>query len=181
MLALLVVLVAGYAIAKSLKGTPSAEIAGTRAVVVPTNDGAFTVIVAPCGTGANVLTSNVAALRQTTGTITIQLPKGQGERSVLVPACGGGHAGSVGGSELPSAAFVPAAGLPLPPIGAGKPTTTTPEAGSLESTQLEVTVPTGSPIRTVVVSPCEKTRLSGPAQQLLSPAGNSSTAVAPAC
>jgi hypothetical protein len=181
MLALVVVLVAGYAIAKSLKKTPSAVLTGTRAVVVPTDDGAFTVIVAPCGTGANVLTSNVNALRQTTGTITIQLPKGQGERAVLVPECGGGHAGSVGKSELPSAAFVPAAGVPLPPIGSGKPTTTTPEAGSLESTQFEVTVPTGSAIRTVVVSPCEKASPSTPAQQLLSAAGNSSTAVAPAC
>jgi hypothetical protein len=178
--ALLVLLVAGYAIAQSLKSTPSAIITGTRAVVVPTNDGQFTVVVAPCGTGTSATSSDVGAIRQAAGSTTIQLPKGQGDRIVLVPACTAGHGGTSGTSPLPSAAFVPPAGVSLPPIGTGK-TTTTPEAGSLVSAQYELTVPAGSPIRTVVVGPCEKAPSSTPGQELLTPIGSSSTAVAPAC
>jgi hypothetical protein len=45
-----------------------------------------------------------------------------------------------------------------------------------------VTVPTGSAIRTVVVSPCEKIKSSTPAQQLLnSSASDPSVAIAPPC
>jgi hypothetical protein len=188
MIALLVVLVGGYGVVQALKKTPSAIISGTRAVVVPTNDAARTVIVTPCGTGANLLTANLSTLRQATGTTTFQLPQGQGVRSVLVPACTAGKSGAAGTSYLPSGAFVPAAGLSLPPIGGskqppvGSSSSSTPEAGSLVSAQYEVTVPTGSAIRTVVVSPCEKIKSSTPAQQLLnSSASDSSVAIAPPC
>jgi hypothetical protein len=180
-LALIVVMAGGYGIVEGLKKTPSAIISGTRAVVLPTNDGPHTVIVVPCGTGANALSSNLTALQQETGTTTIQLPRGQGERTVLVPACTAGKSATAGTSPLPSSAFVPPAGVSLPPIGTAK-TTTTPEAGALVSAQYEVTVPTGSPIRTVVVSPCETIKSSTPAQEVLVPtAGNSSTAIAPPC
>ncbi len=179
-IALIVLLVAGYAIAKSLQSTPSAIITGTRAVVVPTNDVSRTVVVAPCGTGTSAASSDVSAIEQAAGSTTIQLPQGQGNRIVLVPACTAGHGASSGTSPLPSAAFVPPAGVSLPPIGTGK-TTTQPEAGSLVSAQYELTVPAGSAIRTVVVGPCEKSPPSAPAQVLLGPTGNTSTAVAPAC
>lgn len=180
-MALIVIFVAGYVIAKSLTSTTtSAVITGMRAVVVPTENSPFMVVVAPCGTGASVLSSNASAVGQTTGATSIRLPQGQGERVVLIPACTGGRGGTSGTSPLPSAAFVPPAGTPIPPIGTAK-TTTTPEAGALDSAQFELTVPAGSPIKTVVVSPCEQTKPSGPAQLILSSAGNSSTAVAPAC
>jgi hypothetical protein len=178
--ALIVLLVAGYAIAQSLKSTPSAIITGTRAVVVPTNDAPRTIVVAPCGTGTSTASSDVTAIEQSAGSTTIELPKGEGDRTVLVPACTAGHGGSAGTSPLPSSAFVPPAGVSLPPIGTGK-TTTTPEAGSLVSAQYELTVPAGSAIRTVVVGPCEKAPPSAPSQVVLGPVGNSTTAVAPAC
>lgn len=178
--ALIVVFVAGYAIVESLKSTPSAIITGTRAVVVPTDDASRTVVVAPCGTGTTTASTDVSAIRQAVGSTTIQLPQGQGDRIVLVPACTAGHGAISGTSPLPSAAFVPAAGLQLPPIGTAK-TTTTPEGGAIASAQYELTIPNGSPIRTVVVGPCEKAPSSAPAEQLLTPVGNSSTAVAPAC
>jgi hypothetical protein len=187
-IALIVVLAGGYAIVQALKKTPSAIISGTRAVVVPTDDASRTVIVTPCGTGANLLTANLTALRQTTGTTTFQLPKGQGVRSVLVPACTAGKSGTAGTTQLPSGAFVPAAGLSLPPIGGskqppvGSSSSSTPEAGSLVSAQYEVQVPNGSSIRTVVVSPCEKIKSSTPAEQILNPSGgDSSVAIAPPC
>jgi hypothetical protein len=178
--ALLVIMIGGYAIVQALKKTPSAIISGTRAVVVPTNDALRTVIVTPCGTGSNVLTTDLNVLRHETGTTTFELPKGEGVRSVLVPACTAGKSGTAGTTQLPGGAFVPAAGQQLPPIGTGK-TTTTPVAGSLASAQYEVTVPNGSPITTVVVGPCEKIKSSTPAQQILIPSGNSSVAVAPPC
>jgi hypothetical protein len=184
-IALIVILVAGYAIAQSLKSTPSAIITGTRAVVVPTNDGPFTVVVAPCGTGTSATSSDVTAIRQAAGSTTFELPRGQGDRIVLVPACTAGHGSTSGTSQLPSSAFVPPAGVSLPPIGTGKQppvgTGTTPEAGSLVSAQYELTVPAGSPVRTVVVGPCEKAPPNAPSQIVLGPVGNSSTAVAPAC
>jgi hypothetical protein len=186
--ALVVLLAGGYAVVKALKKTPSAIISGTRAVVVPTNQSAETVIVTPCGTGTNVATTNLSALRQATGTTTFELPQGHGVRSVLVPACAAGKRGTSGTSPLPSGAFVPAAGLSLPPIGGSKQppvsssSSSIPEAGSLVSAQYEVTVPTGSAIRTVVVSPCEKIKSSTPAQILLSSsAGDPSVAIAPPC
>jgi hypothetical protein len=179
-IALIVVMAGAYGIVEALKKTPSAIISGTRAVVLPTDEAARTVIVTPCGTGANVLTTDLNVLRHETGTTTFQLPKGQGVRSVLVPACTAGKSGTAGTTQLPSGAFVPAAGVSLPPIGTGK-TTTQPEAGSLVSAQYEVTVPAGSPITTVVVGPCEKIKSSTPAQQILTPVGNTSTAVAPPC
>jgi hypothetical protein len=179
-IALLVLLVAGYAIAQSLKSTPSAIITGTRALVVPTNDGAFTVVVAPCGTGTTATSSDVNAIRQAAGSTTIELAKGQGDRIVLVPACTAGRGSTSGTSPLPSAAFVPPAGVSLPPIGTGK-TVTQPEAGSLVSAQYELTVPAGSAVRTVVIGPCEKAPPKAPSQVVLGPVGNSSTAVAPAC
>jgi hypothetical protein len=178
--ALIVIFVAGYVIVQSLKSTPSAIITGTRAVVVPTNDASRTVVVAPCGTGTATASTDVTAIRQAAGSTTIQLPQGQGDRIVLVPACTAGHGGTSGTSPLPSAAFVPPAGISLPPIGTAK-TTTTPEAGAIVSAQYELTIPNGSPIRTLVVGPCEKAPPSAPAQELLSPVGSSSTAVAPAC
>jgi hypothetical protein len=187
-LALIVILAGGYAIAKALKKTPSAIISGTRAVIVPTDDAQRTVIVTPCGTGANVATTNLTALRQETGSTTFELPKGEGVRSVLVPACTAGKSGAAGTTQLPSGAFVPAAGLPLPSIGGskqppvGSSSSATPEAGSLVSAQYEVSVPNGSPVKTVVVSPCEKIKASTPAEQILNPsAGNSSVAIAPPC
>jgi hypothetical protein len=188
-IALVVVLAGGYAIVQSLKKSPSAIISGTRAVVVPTNQSAETVIVTPCGTGTNVATTNLSALRQATGTTTFELPQGHGVRSVLVPACVAGKAGTAGTSRLPSGAFVPAAGVSLPPIGGSKQppvssssSSSIPEAGSLVSAQYEVTVPTGSAIRTVVVSPCEKIKSSTPAQIVLSSsASDPSVAIAPPC
>jgi hypothetical protein len=179
---LIIVLVAGYAIAKSTSSSssPSAVEPGTRAVVVPTADAARTVVVAPCGTGANVLSSNATAVMDTTGAISLQLPQGYGNRVVLIPKCSGGQGGAAGATELPSAAFVTHPGTRLPSIGSPS-HSTSPQAGAPTSAQFVLTVPSGSAIRTIVLGPCQKARPSGPSQQVLSAAGGSSTAVAPAC
>jgi hypothetical protein len=42
-------------------------------------------------------------------------------------------------------------------------------------------VPNGSPVRTIIVSPCEQPQGSRAAEQVLSVQGGSTTAVAPPC
>jgi hypothetical protein len=179
---LVVVLVAGYVIAKSSSsssGTSTVE-PGTRAVVIPTADAARTVVVAPCGTGTNVLSSNATAVMDTTGSISVQLPQGYGNRVILIPKCSSGPGGTAGTLELPSAAYVTRPGTRVPPIGSPS-HTKSPQAGAPNSAQFVLTVPSGSTIRTIVLTPCQRARPSGPSQQVLAATGGSSTAVAPAC
>jgi hypothetical protein len=154
---------------------------GTRAVVVPTADAARTVVVPPCGTGVTVASTDTAALANTTGTTQVGLPRGQGVRIVLVPKCGGGRAGSAGTSGLPSAAFLPMTGTPVPAVKPGSGGSGPPQVADPGSAQSQLTVATGSPIRTIVVSPCEKAKVAGPAERVLSPTQGSATAVAPPC
>lgn len=182
-ISLIIVLVAGYAIAKSSSSTSSGTSPvepGTRAVVVPTADAARTVVVAPCGTGTNVLASDATAVMDTPGAISLQLPQGYGNRVVLVPKCSGGQGAAAGASELPSAAFVTHPGTRLPAIGSPS-HTSSPQIGAPNSAEFVLTVPSDSTIRTIVLGPCQKPRPTGASQQVLAAAAGSSTAVAPAC
>jgi hypothetical protein len=176
---LIVVLVIAGTIGSSSKKTSSVNV-GTRAVIVPTADAVRTVVVPPCGTGTNIQSANVSTVVNTAGTTSIELPRATGVRVVLVPKCGAGHGGSAGTTNLPSAAFVPAPGAKLPPVGTGAGASSS-QAAAPQDAQLQVTVPNGSPVKTIVVAPCEKTKVSGPAEQVLGPAKNSTTAVAPPC
>ncbi|MBV9818091.1 MAG: hypothetical protein JOZ07_07040 [Solirubrobacterales bacterium] len=156
---------------------------GMRAVIVPTQDAARSVIVAPCGTGAPVVSANAQAERNITGAVAIQLPQGYGDRVVLVPRCTATAGGTAPATNLPAAAFVADPGTSLPTVGTAKSVSSSSllVAGEVNSAQLQLTVPPGSPIRTVVVSPCEKSKPTGPAQIILAPVGRSTTAVAPPC
>jgi hypothetical protein len=179
---LIIVLVAGYVIAKSTSsgGATSPIEPGTRAVVVPTADVARTVVVAPCGTGVNDLSTNPRAVIDTTGSISLQLPQGYGNRVILVPKCSGGSGGAAGPTELPSAAFVTRPGTRPPPIGSPSKTTLL-QAGAPDSAQFVLTVPNGSTIRTIILGPCQKAQPSGASEQVLSAVAGSSTVVAPPC
>jgi hypothetical protein len=161
----LVFVIGGIAFPK--KSTPNVN-AGTRAVIVPTADAARTVLVAPCGTGTNVAAEGAAALRDTTGTLAFTLPQGPGTRVVLVPRC------SSPISNLPSAAFALKPGTPIPSTAKG-PSTAIAAPGSAQS---QLLVPVGSPVRTVVLAPCDS-HSPKPAQRVLAGAG--ATAIAPAC
>jgi hypothetical protein len=177
---LIVVLVVGGTLGSSSNKQTSSVNAGTRAVIVPTADAVRTVVVPPCGTGTDVRSPNAAAITNTTGTTSVELPRGAGERVVLVPRCGAGHGGSAGTTNLPSAVFVPAAGAKLPSVGTGSSASSSQVAASQDA-QLQVTVPIGSPIKTIIVGPCEKAHISGPAEQVLGAESRSTTAVAPPC
>jgi len=142
--------------------------AGMRAVILPTNDAARSVLVGPCGTGANVTATSPSALIATTGTVAFGLPQGSGTRVVLVPRC------SAAKTNLPSAAFVLKPGTPIPSTAKG-PSTAAAAPGSANA---QVTVPAGSSVTTVVVTPCDG-HSPVPAQTFLSGTGQS--AVAPTC
>ena len=180
--AVIVVLAIGGALGSSSKNSSTIN-RGTRAVIVPTADAARTVVVPPCATGTAVTSANAEAVAHTPGAASVQLPRGGGLRVVLIPKCSAGRGGSTGTTNLPSALFVPRQGSPLPTIGTARSSSSSgsSEAAAPQSAQFELTVPSGSPIRTVVVSPCEKTTGSGPAEQILAGAGRSTTAIAPPC
>lgn len=176
---LIVVLVIGGTVGSSSKNSSTVN-AGTRAVIVPTADAIRTVVIPPCGTGTTVRSANATAIINTVGTTSVELPQGAGVRVVLVPKCGAGHGGSGGTSNLPSAVFVPGPGAKPPSVGTGSNASSS-QVASPQDAQLQVTVPNGSPVRTIIVGPCEQAHVSGPAEQVLGAANGSTTAIAPSC
>ncbi len=180
---ILVLAVAGLAGGgSSSKSSGSTVNQGTRAVLVPTDDVARTVIVPPCGTSATVKSADPAAVIGTTGAIRVELPQGQGMRIVLVPRCAAGKGASSGSSTLPSAAFVLNPGTPAPVNRGSSANASSSQVADPGSAAAQLSVPGGSNIRSIVVPPCEQTKPSGPYERVLSSEGNGSgTAVAPAC
>jgi len=179
---LIVALIVGAEIAKKPSAV-SAVSPGTRAVVVPTADAARTVVVPPCGTGTTVASSTASVATSTPGAVVVQFPQGQGTRLVLTPQWAAAPPGQAATNDLPAAGFVRKAGTTPPPIGTGKSvsTSSSSSAGAPQSAQFQVSVPAGSPIRTVVVTPCQRLKGSGPAEEILGTTSGSTTAVAPAC
>lgn len=174
-------LIVGSLLAKKPSQVSAIE-PGTRAVVIPTADAARTVVIPPCGLGTTAASSNPAVAISTPGVVVVQFPRGQGNRLVLIPKCTAVHPGETATNYLPAAAFVPQAGTAPAPIGSAKSVSTSSSSsvGTPQSAQFVVSVP-GSPIRTVLVTPCQRLKGSGPAEQILGTTSRSSTAVAPAC
>jgi hypothetical protein len=167
-MAVLLVLIGGIAIAVTKKkGGTTGQ--GGRAVVVPTADTARTVVVPPCATGVAVTDANARQQESTTGATRVQVPQGTGPRVVVVPRC----PPKVGGS-LPSAAFVLGPGSKIP--AKGDKAARNPIVQDLRS---EVIVPDGSPVKTVVVSPCSSQAKQG--SSVVVGRGGADIAVAPPC
>ncbi len=169
-----------FDLVKNSKKATTAVNPGMRAVIIPTNDAARTVVVPPCGTGAGE-EDNPTLAQTTAGVVTFELPQGFGTRIVLVPRCSGRQGGAANPNNLPSAAFVDRPGTGIPPIGPGNSisNSSSVEPGEPNTAEFQVTVPNGSAIRTVIVPPCLHTL--GPAQVLLGNTSDSPVAVAPAC
>jgi hypothetical protein len=119
----------------------------------------------------------------TPGSVVVEFQQGEGTRLVLIPKCTAVHPGVAATNFLPAAAFVPTPGTNPPPIGTGRSvsTSSSSSAGAPQSAQFQVSVPAGSPIRTIVVTPCQRLKGSGPAETILGTTSGSTTAVAPAC
>jgi hypothetical protein len=168
MAALLVLLGGGAIAAGTKKGTGSAGKGG-RAVVVPTADRARTVVVPPCATGEAVTSLNATQQAGTTGSTRVTIPQAPGTRVVVVPPC----PTKVGGT-LPSAAFVIEPGARVP--AKGDKNTHNPVLQDLRS---EVIVPQNSPASTIVVPPCAAKATKG--SSAVVGQGSSATVVAPPC
>src|SRR5947207_12981350 len=167
-MAALLVLLGGGAIAVGKKKGGSAGKGG-RAVLVPTSDGARTVVVPPCGTGVAVNEGNAREQISTTGSTRVTLPPGPGTRVVVVPRCP-----ARSGGTLPSAAFVLAPGSKIPVKG--DKAARNPVVQDLRS---EVVVPQTSPAATIVVPACSAKGDKGSSAVVGRP--GSTTAVAPPC
>jgi hypothetical protein len=176
-------------VAGVLGGTSTSSSAvnqGMRAVVVPT-EATRTVVVTPCGTGVPASSFATPKVLGVVGVTVVSLPKGTGVRMVLVPPCAAGSRATAGTSLLPSAAFVPREGTPVPPIGTAASSGSDASSGSgpvvadprAATSRLRITP--GSDVRLVVVAPCTHTK-TGPLDTLLgSSSGTPGLAVAPAC
>lgn len=135
---------AGLAIGK--KETPPEKPlppGNARALVVPTDDAARTVVVAPCGTDAEETAREAREDKATPNTVRFEFPRGGGDRAVLIPDCSPQAGVSAGASGLPAAAFVLPVGtrensLQVPPLRG----------------ESQLVVPQRSETRTVVLAPC---------------------------
>jgi len=160
---------------KTKKSTPPAP--GVRALVLPTVDGARTVVVPPCRTGTRITARNVAAQTETPGATVVRLPPARRARVLLIPRCSAStiEAGAESVSKVPSSLFVLTTGAKTA-VG----TIGTSGKGTVEP-RTQLIVPSASTGRTVVVPPC-----SGPGRAkraiVLSPTAESPTAlIAPRC
>lgn len=114
-----------------------------RAVVLPTDDAARTVVIAPCGTDPDETARDAQEDRSTPNTVRLQFPRGGGDRALMVPDCSPWAGVSGTRSGVPAAAFVLPVGtkenrLQVPPLRA----------------ESQVVVPKEGKAKTVVVSPC---------------------------
>jgi hypothetical protein len=142
---LAIFVIGGIAVGKKKSETskPPLPPGNARAVVVPTDDAARTVVVAPCNTDPKDTAKDAGSGRSTPNTVRVALPRGSGDRAVLVPDCSPQAGVSGSASGIPAAAFVLPVGtkensLQVPPLRA----------------ESQALVPAGGKARIVVVSPC---------------------------
>ena len=114
-----------------------------RALVLPSDDAARTVVVAPCNTNPEETAEDAREDRATPNTVRLEFPRGGGDRALLVPDCSPKAGVSGSSSGLPAAAFVLPVGardnrLEIPPL----------------RSESQVLVPQEGKARTVVISPC---------------------------
>jgi hypothetical protein len=90
---------------KKKKTTPASKPETARAVVVPA-DRARTIIVPPCQTPVQDTVKSAEAGKGIPGATTVELPKGEGQRTVLVAHCQPGTGSTTVDGTIPSAALV---------------------------------------------------------------------------
>lgn len=140
----LLFIVAGLAVtATEPEPPPPLPPANARALVVPTDDAARTVVVAPCGTDAADTAREEQEDKAVPNTVRFEFPRNGGDRAVLIPDCSPQAGVSASISGLPAAAFVLPVGtrensLQIPPLRA----------------ESQLLVPKDSEARTVVLGPC---------------------------
>jgi len=168
-------LVATSGIFKKKKPTPPPPPVSARAVVLPANR-SRTVVIPPCNTPVSTTARNAARGRSTPGATTVELPRGLGSSTLLVPNCQPTKTGSTtvdGGT--PSAAFVLA----------GRQRLSKDRGGRIESdgvvAESQLLLPDGSSTSTIVVPPCIKKPTDNELESSLSADKGNALVVAPAC
>lgn len=154
---------------------PQALPANARGVVLPA-DRQRTLVVAPCQTPLEETVSAVRAGQGVPGATELAIPKGEGERTVIVPHCQPGQGSISPEGNLPSGAYV------------------LPDTEQLQKTEAGIQVPPGFLVRsqlilrggasadTVVVAGCtKKGGTKGRDAVLDAGGGGSRVAVAPSC
>ena len=87
------------------KSTPASMPESARALVV-TADRARTIVVPPCNTPVEATVESARNEQGTPGATVVELPKGEGVRTVLVAHCQPGQGSTNVEGNVPSAAFV---------------------------------------------------------------------------
>ena len=114
-----------------------------RALVVPSDDAARTVVIAPCGTDPEVTARDAREDKETPNTVRFRFPREGGDRALMVPDCTPVAGVSGGEKGIPAAAFILPVGtkerlLQIPPIRA----------------ESQAIVPAGSDAKTIIIGPC---------------------------
>lgn len=174
---ILIFVIGGFVVSSKKKKPPTpAQLPETaRAVEVPA-DRNRTLVVPPCETPLQQSVSSAAAGKAIPGATTLQLPKGNGQRTVLVAHCQPGTGATTIDGTIPSAALVLGDTGRRPESEGG-----IQEAGFLARSQL-VLGGNGSSATILVVPGCTKKGGAKGRDAVLSAGGGSSrVAVAPAC
>jgi hypothetical protein len=134
------------------KSTPKPfKTEGSRAVVLPAGDRARFVVVPPCSPPTVINAANASSQISVPGAVAVGIPQGAPPRTVIVPRCGAKAAPTPGAPNRPSAAFV---------LGPGKTVSDqekVPKGGDpvAYGIKAQITVPTGSPVTTIVAPQCD--------------------------
>jgi hypothetical protein len=160
------------------KSTPKPfQTEGSRAVVLPAADRTRTVVVPPCSPQTVVTPSNASTLIQVPGAVAVAIPQGAPPRTVVVPRGASTATPSPGATNVPSAAFVLGADETVSEVS------TVPKGGDpvAYGIKTQVTVPTGSPVVTIVAAPCQGKATAVTTTVLKPAAGSGGAAIAPGC
>jgi hypothetical protein len=160
------------------KSTPKPyKTEGSRAVVLPAADRMRSVVVPPCSPPTVISAANASAQISVPGAVAVAIPQGAPPRTVVIPRCSAKAAPIPGGTNIPSAAFVLGPGETVSEV-AKVPKGGDPVAFGIKT---QVTVPTGSPVTTIVAAPCQG-KASTVKTTVLNPApGSGGVAIAPGC
>jgi hypothetical protein len=171
----LLVLMAAAGVAAKKSTTTPVKTEGSRAVVLPPADRTRTVIVPPCSPPTVITASNASSQIDVQGTVAVAVRQGEPARTIVIPRCSAKAAPAPGSPNVPAAAFVLGPGEQVTEVQSAK--APDPIAAGIKA---QVTVPTGSPVTTIVAAPCQGTSTSL-RTTVLNPTAGSGIAIAPSC
>jgi hypothetical protein len=149
---------------------------GSRAVVLPAADRARTVVVPPCSPPTVITPENASNQFKVPGAVSLTIPQGAPPRTLVIPRCAAkAKKPTPGAANLPSSLFL------LGPGAAVSETEKVPKGGNPVAFGIkpQVTVPTNSPVETIVAAPCQQ-KPKAARTTVLKPV-RGSLAIAPGC